>query len=118
MAIKIFIKTNDDSSFLFKNEANPGFVAKPKTYELELVPTQIRKHKADETKEYTVRCINLYTKNILFEAVKVSEIDVNGTVYPDYATLSAALAGLVFKKGGGAGTGAQQIKIEIDNLNL
>lgn len=117
MAIKIFIKTNDDSSFLFKNEANPGFVAKPKTYELELVPTQIRKHKADETKEYTVRCINLYTKNVLFEAVKVSEIDVNGTVYPDYATLSAALAGLVFKKGGGGGSGASQIQSDWNQAN-
>lgn len=118
MAIKIFIKTNDDSSFLFKNEANPGFVAKPKTYELELVPTQIRKHKADETKEYTVRCINLYTKNVLFEAVKVSEIDVNGTVYPDYATLSAALAGLVFKKGGGIGQGDVQLSFDIPNQKL
>lgn len=78
----LYIKSFNGNSF-FLSKDNVKFVAFPKIYELSFVKNK-------------VRCSNIFNGKLLFNKLKVNEIDVDGIVYESFEDLSTILTPLLF----------------------
>lgn len=101
MAIKVRINSLSQDSFLFDRlieHITPE--AQPKIYRL------VRDN--DRDIKTTVSAKNVHTNDILFAGVGMDELEVNGTTYTSYEELSTVLTPILFKKGGGSGSGGAE----------
>ena len=91
------IETLSDELFRIKTSDSSVWETKPKQYELESLSTTSRN-------SVTIKQIN--TGEVLCSGYELSSVEVNGVIYTSYEALSAALTPILFKKGGGSGSGA------------
>ena len=109
MAIKVRINSLSQDSFLFDRlieHITPE--AQPKIYRL------VRDN--DRDIKTTVSAKNVHTNEILFAGVGMDELEVNGTTYTSYEELSTVLTPILFKKGGGSGSGGTTVHNDLTGL--
>ncbi len=97
---KITIQSHGDNSFRILKSEWTEFEVKAKNFELQKIYTT--------QDEYKVRAKQVYTQEVLFWE-PIENIEVDGVTYSTYEELSQVLTPILFKKGGGSGSGGTSV---------
>lgn len=112
--IKITIQSVSGADyFKFKEYPSEFFESKTKSYEL-----YRNKNSNEDGNKILFSARNVNSGEYLFSNVAVEEVEVDGVTYSTYEELSEGLTPILFKKGGGTGSGGTIQSIQSGSNNV